>query len=166
MNLAEKLKIFRKRADLTQQELADAIGVSIMTVRRWEWGDRTPRLEEIEKIAEALGTTTDYLLNGEKSEPGATPKNPGENLPIDNAPENETPEYLDLGYWGNIVENAKRAARLGSEQEKAAALMMLRMAVDAITGAGATGTGGGTQGANIFQKADGVHGNVNQSASL
>ena len=160
MNLAEKLKIFRKRAHFTQQELADAIGVSIMTVRRWEWNDRTPRLEEIDKIAAALGTTTDYLLNGEsESAQNEPPKNQGNNLHIDNAsPENN----LGLGYWGSVVDNARKVANNGDGQEKNAVLMMLKMAADAITGEAANSTVEKSR-ANIFQNAGNVHGNVNQS---
>ena len=134
MNLAEKLKLFRKRAHFTQQELADAIGVSIMTVRRWEWNDRTPRLEEIEKIAAALGTTTDYLLNGE-SEPAQNEpsKNQGNNLHINNAPEMSSDD-LDLGFWGGVVERAERVARHEDNGKKTLIAGMLRMALNSVDG--------------------------------
>ena len=135
MDLAEKIKIYRKRKNLTQQELADTVGVSIMTMRRWEWNERIPRADEMSKLAAALGTTVGILMG--ESEP-----EPQKNLPINDAPENKTPEYLDLGYWGNVADNARRIAKIGSEQDKAAALMMLRMAADAITGAGDKQTGG------------------------
>ncbi|MBQ8693295.1 MAG: helix-turn-helix transcriptional regulator [Synergistaceae bacterium] len=36
--VAERLKVARKKARLTQEECAELIGVSIMTVRRLEWG--------------------------------------------------------------------------------------------------------------------------------
>ena len=109
MDLAEKIKIYRKRKNLTQQELADTVGVSIMTMRRWEWNERIPRADEMSKLAAALGTTVGALMG--ESEP-----EPQKNLPIDNSGienkiPNETPEYLDLGYWGNVAENAKRAAK-------------------------------------------------------
>ena len=65
--LNEVIRTLRKRRGLTQEQLAEQLGISVMTVRRWEWGQRTPRAEELQKLAEALGTTTDYLLNGEKS---------------------------------------------------------------------------------------------------
>lgn len=44
--------------------------------------------------------------------------------------------HIDLssGYWDSVVDNARRVATIGTEQEKAAALMMLRMAEEAITG--------------------------------
>ena len=94
--------------------------------------------EEIIKIAEALGTTVGALMG--EGEPQETPQI---NLPINDAPENKIPnDDLGLGYWGNVADNARRIAKIGSEQDKAAALMMLRMATDAITGAGDKQTGG------------------------
>ena len=65
-----------------------------------------PRADEMAKLAAALGTTVGALMG--EGEPQETPQI---NLPINNAPENKTPEYLDLGYWGNVAENAKRAAK-------------------------------------------------------
>ena len=35
-----------------------------MTIRRWEWGQRVPRLEEIKKLAEVLQVSESELLNG------------------------------------------------------------------------------------------------------
>ena len=64
----ERLKVLRKRAGLTQEEFANAVKVSMMTVCRWEWGQRAPRLEEIKRIAQALNVTDDELLNGPKDE--------------------------------------------------------------------------------------------------
>ena len=49
---------------MTQKVFANAVGVSSMTVCRWEWGERTPRMEEIKRIASALHVTEDELLNG------------------------------------------------------------------------------------------------------
>ncbi|MBR1417492.1 MAG: helix-turn-helix domain-containing protein [Synergistaceae bacterium] len=61
---AERLKFARKKAGLTQEECADLIGVSIMTIRRWEWGERTPRVEELKRLAKALNVDVNELLNG------------------------------------------------------------------------------------------------------
>ena len=131
--MCEKMRELRKKKKNTQSELAEIIGVSLKTIQRWENGERQPRADELAKLAEALGTTTDYLLNGEKSEPGGAPKNPGENLPINNALENETPEYLDLGYWGNVADNAKRAAR-SNPKELSLVAALLQTAMDSIKG--------------------------------
>lgn len=46
------IKKIRLTAMLTQQEFADAIGVGIATVQRWEWGNGTPSLRHQRKIVE------------------------------------------------------------------------------------------------------------------
>ena len=45
----------RKAAKMTQQALADALGVSWGCVAKWEGGQRTPSLVRLSAIAEALG---------------------------------------------------------------------------------------------------------------
>ena len=61
-DFAKQLQEFRKRARLTQKNLADLIKVSLKTVQRWEWGERTPRLEEIKKLVEVLNVSEEDLL--------------------------------------------------------------------------------------------------------
>ena len=51
---AERLTTLRKRAGLRQEDFADAIGVSIDTVRRWEGEKQEPRLGELKRIASVL----------------------------------------------------------------------------------------------------------------
>ena len=54
----------RKREKLSQSKLAELIGVSFMTIRRWENGEIIPRLDEIKRLSEVLHISTDELLNG------------------------------------------------------------------------------------------------------
>lgn len=61
---SKRLRTLRKKAGLTQEELAGLIDVSIMTVRRWEWGERNPRLDENKRLAQALHVSEAELLNG------------------------------------------------------------------------------------------------------
>ncbi len=68
MNIAEKIKKCRKSNGLTQLELAQAIGVSPMTVRRWEWSERNPDISIMPKLAEALNTSVAYLMGLDESE--------------------------------------------------------------------------------------------------
>ena len=58
-----RLKTLRKKAGLTQEDLADVLGLSYMTIRRWEAEKVTPRLEEIKALATALGVPEADLLN-------------------------------------------------------------------------------------------------------
>ena len=48
---------------MTQRDLAARLGVSEVTVSRWLSGERTPSIETMGKIANALGTTISYLLS-------------------------------------------------------------------------------------------------------
>ena len=62
-NFGERLRTFRKKTGITQEELADILGISYMTVRRWEAGKVTPRIDEIKALAKALNVTEQDLLN-------------------------------------------------------------------------------------------------------
>ncbi len=57
-----KLKEARKKhGGYTQKELAELIGVSIMTVSNWEVGRSTPNLVKWKKAAKVLGITVSEL---------------------------------------------------------------------------------------------------------
>ena len=65
--LSTLIKNKRKENKLTQQELADKIGVSLMSVVRWENGSRVPSMLLMPQIAAALNTTVGYLMGIEDS---------------------------------------------------------------------------------------------------
>lgn len=56
------LEYYRKRANLSQTELAERCGVSQQVVNAYELGSRKPSIEVLVLIAKALGCTTDQLL--------------------------------------------------------------------------------------------------------
>ena len=58
-----RLRALRKKAGLTQEQLADNTGFSLMTIRRWEWGKRSPSVEEVKALAKALNVSEADLLN-------------------------------------------------------------------------------------------------------
>lgn len=64
-NFGERLKNYRRAKHLTQQDLADLLGVSNKTVSRWESGGY-PDLGMLVPLARALGVTVDDLLDDEK----------------------------------------------------------------------------------------------------
>ena len=140
MNITEKIKELRKKLNLTQEKLSEKIGVSAMTMRRWEWGDRIPRANELEKLAQALGTTAGYLL-GETENAGAhEEKTPDEknNLPI-NDTSDVSEDDLDLGYWGAMAQRAKRVAKSEDKSTKEIIGAILKQATEAVTGADSEG---------------------------
>ena len=58
------IKQYRKKAGLTQPDLAQLLGVSFSTLRRWEAYGGQPRADELKKLCEVLGCTESELLNG------------------------------------------------------------------------------------------------------
>lgn len=72
MSIANRLIILRKQKGLSQQALADAIGIHVTQVKRYEGGISLPSLEAIKKIAQTLRVTTDSLIFEEDElQPGA-----------------------------------------------------------------------------------------------
>ncbi len=63
------LKQLRQAALLTQQELADRIGVPYQRVGEWERGTSTPRPGNQRKLCEALGVTPAELLTALAARP-------------------------------------------------------------------------------------------------
>ena len=60
--IGENIRNFRKKNDLTQEALADRLGVTYQSISRWENGTTYPDLELIPAIAEVLAVTVDELL--------------------------------------------------------------------------------------------------------
>ena len=63
----EKLKALRLGQGFTQQQLADRIGVAKSVVCYYESGSRYPSYDVLVRIARLFHTTTDYLLDIEKT---------------------------------------------------------------------------------------------------
>ena len=59
---SERFKELRKSRKLSQQELADFLGISKSSVNMYERGEREPGLETIENIADFFNVDMDYLL--------------------------------------------------------------------------------------------------------
>lgn len=62
MTFGQRIKEARKKAGLTQKELAIKIGAATGTIQQYELGKRQPRLEQLEAIASALGVSAGYLM--------------------------------------------------------------------------------------------------------
>ena len=56
------IKELRKNKSMTQKELAQALGISRVTISKYEAGLRAPGMNMIMKICDVFGCTTDYLL--------------------------------------------------------------------------------------------------------
>ena len=64
MNVADRIQNLRKIKGISQEQLAEAIGVSRQAVSKWESEQSTPDLEKIVLMSNFFDATTDYLLKG------------------------------------------------------------------------------------------------------
>lgn len=69
MDYGERIRNYRVSASLTQQQLADKIGVSRQSVARWESGWNTPSLYCAQKLADCFGVTVATLMSGDDNSP-------------------------------------------------------------------------------------------------
>ena len=68
-HIGQKIKELRKKADLTQDRLADYLGVSAQAVSKWETGEATPELSKLAALCSVLNVSADWLLNDIGPEP-------------------------------------------------------------------------------------------------
>lgn len=64
MNIADRIQDLRKLKGISQETLADKIGVSRQAVSKWESEQSTPDLDKVIIMSEYFGVTTDYILMG------------------------------------------------------------------------------------------------------
>ncbi|WP_338047391.1 helix-turn-helix domain-containing protein [Photorhabdus bodei] len=62
MPLSERLITLRKQRSLSQQAMADAIGIHANSWKKYETGQAQPSLDVLKKIATSLNVSTDFLL--------------------------------------------------------------------------------------------------------
>ena len=62
MTMADRIQSLRKTKGISQEELADQIGVSRQAVSKWESEQSNPDLEKVILLSEYFEVTTDYLL--------------------------------------------------------------------------------------------------------
>lgn len=63
MKFGEKLKVLRQEKGWIQQELADAVGLSVRTIKNYELGDSYPKKREVyKKFADIFSVELNYLL--------------------------------------------------------------------------------------------------------
>lgn len=60
--IGERIKLLRKKHDLSQSEFGTIMSVSNTTISNWETGFSKPSYEELKKLAQFFNVTTDYLL--------------------------------------------------------------------------------------------------------
>ncbi len=79
-HIGERIKNIRTQLALTQKELADKVGLNYVQIGRYEKRGAVPSSEVLSKLAEALHTTSDFLLHGSTDDKAAAHINDNELL--------------------------------------------------------------------------------------
>lgn len=87
MKLNEKIITCRRRAGLSQETLAELVGVSRQAVSKWECGDAVPEPGKILLLARTFGVTTDWLLDDTLGDPEPEPEPRAQTLDSEPNPE-------------------------------------------------------------------------------
>ena len=66
MTLGEKIKEARKKAGLSQEQLASKLNISRSAVAKWETDKGIPDIENLKAISQLLNVSIDYLLDNEQ----------------------------------------------------------------------------------------------------
>lgn len=73
MSFAKKMIELRKQNGLSQQDLADRLGMSRQAISRWETGAVQPLADSVKSLAQVFQVSTDYLLNDDLDTPTPPP---------------------------------------------------------------------------------------------
>lgn len=82
MNIGERIFELRKASGLSQEELAEKLGVSRQSVSKWESGNVMPDIDKAVAMCELFGVSTDYLLTGKTVEADVKAENEIEEIII------------------------------------------------------------------------------------
>ena len=63
MQLGRRIKELRKKRNITQQDLAEMLGVSYQAISRWENNITSPDITTLPVLANIFNVTVDYLLD-------------------------------------------------------------------------------------------------------
>lgn len=111
MEFSEKLMVLRKKAGLSQEQLADRLGVTRQSVSKWESGAALPELVKLISLSEMFDVSLDYLVKDCAEEPS-----PGKSADKDAARLEQKLDALANDYrgsWGPYYHYTSRAKICG-----------------------------------------------------
>lgn len=65
MNLGKKIAELRKKNNLSQEEIAEKVGVARQTISKWEIGDTTPDINQVKIISKIFNISIDELVDND-----------------------------------------------------------------------------------------------------
>lgn len=71
MNFGENLQNIRKKNHMSQEDLAELLGVSRQAVSKWELGEGYPEVDKLLILSQKLNVSLDSLLGNETAEPAS-----------------------------------------------------------------------------------------------
>ena len=77
----DNLSKSRKKAGLSQEELAGRLSVTRQTISKWELDQSTPELALLAQISDIFGITTDYLIKDAPAEAASAAQDPSAKKP-------------------------------------------------------------------------------------
>ena len=105
IEIANRLLQYRKRMGLSQEELAEKIGVSRQAVSKWERAEAAPDTDNLIELSKIYGVTLDEMLCGKKEEAQEkAPEDPSETAAPEAEPAEEIAEEPRQGGF-NINDN-------------------------------------------------------------
>lgn len=108
MKLNEKINRCRKKAGMSQEVLAEKLGVSRQAISKWELGTALPELDNLLAISRLFGVTTDWLLSDEEEETDS-----------EDTKEESTPtEKQTISDEHDPVAEALKSSRMAQESEQ------------------------------------------------
>ncbi len=93
MKLNEKVYACRKEAGMSQETLAEMLGVSRQAVSKWETGEAEPEIRKLQQLAKVFHVTTDWLLS-EEEEAAAPPPPQSKATPLPTSWIDDLPKSL------------------------------------------------------------------------
>ena len=113
MKLGATILKYRQQRGLSQERLAEQVGVSRQAVSKWEVGDAIPDTDKLIPLARALGITVDELLgNVPEEEEAQNPSDPslageytcvGEDAKTVTEPEKKPGWFATHWYWLGLI---------------------------------------------------------------
>ena len=68
-HIGEHIAHYRKKAGLTQEQLAEKMGITAQAVSKWENGLTCPDLDSVARLADFLGVSVEQLIHGDTAIP-------------------------------------------------------------------------------------------------
>lgn len=66
MDISDRLQDLRKKANYSQEQVADLLGISRQAISKWESGQGKPELDNIIKLTEIYNVSADYIISGQE----------------------------------------------------------------------------------------------------